>query len=178
MAVPRSGIPAPDPAPQDATVAALTAASLAVTGASTLGTVTATSVSAPHSGLTGVTADQHHAQSHGHTGADGSGTVAHSATTGRTANDHHNQAHVVTGADHTASGLTAGHVLRATGATTFAFGALADSDVPATIARDTEVTTAVSDHAALAPSLCGCPLLLSLPSLQPSASLQCPSANG
>lgn len=150
MAVPRSGIPAPDPAPQDAIVDDLTAATLTVTGASTLATVTATSVSAPHSGLTGVTADQHHAQSHGHTGADGSGTVAHSATTGQTANDHHSQAHVVTGADHTASGLTAGHVLRATGATTFAFGALADADVPATIARDTEVTTAISDHAALA----------------------------
>lgn len=150
MALPHSGIPAADPAPQDATVDDLTAATLTVTGASTLATVTATSVSAPHSGLTGVTADQHHAQSHGHTGADGSGTVAHSATTGLTANDHHNQAHVIDGADHTASGLTAGHVLRATGATTFAFGSLADADVPATIARDTEVATAVSDHVALA----------------------------
>jgi len=150
MALPRSGIPVADPAPQDATVDDLTAATLTVTGASTLAAVTATSVAAPHSGLTGVTADQHHAQSHGHTGADGSGTVAHSATTGKTANDHHNQVHAVDGADHTATGLTAGHVLRATGATTFAFGALADSDVPATIARDTEVATAVDDHAALA----------------------------
>jgi len=148
MAVPHSGIPSPDPAPQDATVDDLTAATLTVTGASTLDTVTATSVSAPHSGLTGVTADQHHTQSHGHTGADGSGTVAHSATTGQTANDHHAQSHVVTGADHTASGLTAGHVLRATGATTFAFGAIADEDVPATIARDTEVTSAVTTHEA------------------------------
>lgn len=150
MALPRSGIPVADPAPQDATVDDLTAATLTVTGASTLAAVTATSVAAPHSGLTGVTADQHHAQSHGHTGADGSGTVAHSATTGQTANDHHAQAHAVDGADHVASGLTPGHVLRATGATTFAFGALADSDVPATIARDAEVATAVSDHAALA----------------------------
>ena len=146
MAVPHSGLPAPDPVPQDATVDDLIAATLTVTGASTLAAVTATSVSAPHSGLTGVTADQHHTQSHGHTGADGSGTVAHSATTGQTANDHHAQSHVVTGADHTASGLTAGHVLRATGATTFAFGAIDDADVPATIARDTEVTSAVTTH--------------------------------
>jgi len=179
MALPHSGIPAADPAPQDATVDDLTAATLTVTGASTLAAVTATSIAAPHSGLTEVTADQHHAQlhghtgadgsgtvahsattgqtandhhaqSHGHTGADGSGTVAHSATTGLTANDHHNQAHVITGADHTASGLTAGHVLRATGATAFSFGAIADGDIPATIARDTEVTSAVSTHEAAA----------------------------
>ncbi len=40
---------------------------------------------------------------------------------------------------HTAAGLTSGHVLRATGATTFAFGALADADIPASIARDSEL---------------------------------------
>lgn len=59
-------------------------------------------------------------------------------------------AHVLVSATHTASGLTAGHVLRATAATTFGFGAIQDGDLPATIARDSEVTTAVSDHAASA----------------------------
>lgn len=57
-------------------------------------------------------------------------------------------AHTLTGASHTASGLTAGHVVRATGATTFAFGAIQDADLPATIARDSEVTSAVSAHEA------------------------------
>lgn len=48
--------------------------------------------------------DIHHAESHAHDGADGSGTVAHSDTTGKTANDHHAQAHDYNGADHTFSG--------------------------------------------------------------------------
>lgn len=52
-----------------------------------------------HADLGSVTADQHHAQSHSHNGADGSGTVAHSDTTGRTANDHHAQSHAHNGAD-------------------------------------------------------------------------------
>jgi hypothetical protein len=51
------------------------------------------------------------------------GQVAHSELTGIGANDHHNQQHALVGADHTASGLTTGHVLTATGATTFAFQA-------------------------------------------------------
>ena len=51
----------------------------------------------------------------------------------------HAQAHAVDGADHTASGLTAGHIMRATGATAFAFGALQDGDIPAAIARDSEL---------------------------------------
>lgn len=38
-----------------------------------------------HAGISG----SHHVQSHGHTGADSSGTVAHSDATGRTADDHH-----------------------------------------------------------------------------------------
>lgn len=54
-----------------------------------------------HADLGSVTSDQHHAKSHAHDGADGSGTVAHSATTGQTANDHHAQAHAIGGADHT-----------------------------------------------------------------------------
>lgn len=39
------------------------------------------------------------------------------------------------GADHTVSGLTAGHVLRATGATSAAFAAIQDADLPSTIVR-------------------------------------------
>ena len=76
--------------------------------------------------------------SHGH---------AHSATTGITADDHHNRDHTVTGSTHTASGLTSGHVLRASGATTFAFAAIQDGDLPSTIARDSEVTAAVAAQA-------------------------------
>lgn len=57
-------------------------------------------------------------------------------------------AHAIDGASHTAAGLTAGNVLRATGATTFAFAAIQDADLPASIARDSEVTTAVSNHEA------------------------------
>lgn len=85
-----------------------------------------------------------------HTFQMGTGTPVsdHDSLTGVSANDHHNQAHVVDGADHTASGLTSGHVMRATGATTFAFGALQDGDVPATIARDSEVAAAVTAHEA------------------------------
>lgn len=39
-------------------------------------------------------------------------------------------AHAIDGALHTAAGLTAGHVMRASAATTFAFGALQASDLP------------------------------------------------
>lgn len=52
-----------------------------------------------HGSLTGTTADDHHGQSHGHTGADGSGSVAHADATGQTADDHHAQSHG--DADHT-----------------------------------------------------------------------------
>jgi len=45
-------------------------------------------------------------------------------------NAHHSQAHGITSSDHTASGLTVGQVLRATGSTTFAFQALQESDLP------------------------------------------------
>jgi hypothetical protein len=48
-------------------------------------------------------------------------------------NVHHNQAHDIQGADHTASGLTAGQVLRATGATSFAFQAIQANDLPSGI---------------------------------------------
>lgn len=67
-------------------------------------------------------------------------TRAHSSLTGIGADDHHNQSHVLAttsglGADHTTSGLTAGYVLRASGATTAAFAAIQDADLPATIVR-------------------------------------------
>jgi hypothetical protein len=48
-------------------------------------------------------------------------------------------AHALVGATHTASGLTIGHVLRASSATTFGFAAIQDSDLPSTIARDSEL---------------------------------------
>lgn len=57
--------------------------------------------------------------------------------------------HDIEGAMHTAAGLTAGHVLRATSPTTFAFQAIQDGDIPSSIARDTEVTAAVAAHVAL-----------------------------
>ncbi len=46
------------------------------------------------------------------------------------------------GAEHRVAGLTAGQVLRATGATTAAFQVLADSDLPATIVRTSRTITA------------------------------------
>jgi hypothetical protein len=65
-----------------------------------------------HSDLDGVTADQHHPQSHSHASHMGIG-----------ADDHHNQSHVLDGADHAVSGLTPGHVLTALTADTFGFSA-------------------------------------------------------
>lgn len=50
--------------------------------------------------------------------------VDHDDLIGVSANDHHNQAHDIEGSDHTASGLTSGHALVATGATTFGFAAV------------------------------------------------------
>lgn len=55
-------------------------------------------------------------------------------TTGWWSQDRQVQAHDIVTA-HTASGLTPGHVLRATGATTFAFMALQASDLPAEAQR-------------------------------------------
>lgn len=62
-------------------------------------------------------------------------------------NDHHNQSHVLAntaglGSDHTTSGLSAGQVLRATGATTAAFQNIQDGDLPATIVRTSRTLTA------------------------------------
>jgi hypothetical protein len=55
-------------------------------------------------------------------------TRNHADLQGIGANDHHAQAHALVGADHTASGLTAGQVVRASGAATFAWQALPIGD--------------------------------------------------
>lgn len=52
-----------------------------------------------HISLTNVTSDQHHAKSHAHDGADGSGTVTHTDTTGQTTDDHHTALEVYDQAD-------------------------------------------------------------------------------
>lgn len=90
--------------------------------------------------------------------------LQHSDLGGVSANQHHNQSHVLAstsglGADHTVAGLTARQVLIATGASTALFRALEDADIPASIARDSEVTTAVSTHAADADAHHNWPLL-------------------
>jgi len=55
-------------------------------------------------------------------------TRNHADLQGVGANDHHAQVHALAGSDHTAGGLTAGQVVRATGATTFAWQALPIGD--------------------------------------------------
>jgi len=57
------------------------------------------------------------------------GGISHDSIADVSANDHHNQSHVLTGVDHTASGLTIGHIIRATGATTFAWAQLQHGDL-------------------------------------------------
>jgi len=124
-----------------------------------------------HSELGSIGANDHHAQSHVlvtqlalgpyHTitgGVSGYILKATGATTARLqllhselgsigANDHHSQSHVLAttaalGPDHTVSGLTAGQVLRATGATTAAFASIQDGDLPSTIVRTSRTITA------------------------------------
>jgi len=73
------------------------------------GAATAAFAQLAHADLGSVTADQHHAQSH---------VLAGTSSLG---------------ADHTVSGLTAGQVLIATGATTALFRALTDGDIPSAI---------------------------------------------
>jgi len=46
-----------------------------------------------HADLSGLTANDHHAQSHGHTGGDSSGTVSHANLTSVTADQHHARSH-------------------------------------------------------------------------------------
>ena len=63
-------------------------------------------------------ADAHHNEVHAHT---------HASLTSVSANQHHNQVHSISGSDHT--------------------GTLTDGQIPSTIARDSEVTSAISTHA-------------------------------
>lgn len=77
---------------------------------------------------------------HAHTGASSGGQIAHGSLTGVGANDHHAQSHVLAtnaglGADHTINGAAAGQVLRASSATAAAFAAIQDGDLPSTIVR-------------------------------------------
>jgi len=51
-------------------------------------------------------------------------TRQHAGLTDVTHSQHHNKTHALTGVTHTAAGLTIGHVIRATGADTFAWGFL------------------------------------------------------
>jgi hypothetical protein len=141
------------------------------------GATTAAFAQLQHSDLGGVGANDHHNQSHvlATTSALGPDHTVSGLTAGQVlkatgataarfiqllhselgsigANDHHNQSHVLAstsglGADHTVSGLTARQVLIATGSTTALFRALEDADIPASIARDSEVTSAISTHA-------------------------------
>lgn len=53
-----------------------------------------------HSGLSDVTADQHHARDHAIGGSTHTGQLAHSALSGIGSGDHHAQAHAIGGADH------------------------------------------------------------------------------
>ncbi|APU89191.1 putative carbohydrate-binding protein [Virus Rctr71] len=66
---------------------------------------------------------------HAHAGASSGGQIPHGNLSGIGANDHHNQQHALVGSDHTASGLTTGHVVRASGATTFAWAQLQHGDL-------------------------------------------------
>ena len=61
----------------------------------------------------------------------------------------HSQTHAIDGADHTAAGLTIGHHLRATSPTAFAFGAVLDGDLPASIARDSELPVGANPTATI-----------------------------
>lgn len=68
------------------------------------------------------------------------------------ANDHHSQSHVLAstsglGADHTVSGLTAGQVLRATGAATAAFASIQATDLPTGATLSVSSTNSGNSHA-------------------------------
>jgi len=78
-------------------------------------------------------------------------THAHSNLSGITADDHHNRSHALDStSDHSASGLTAGQVLRATGATTVAWQSRNHSDLAGVGADDhhnrSHAITSTSDH--------------------------------
>jgi hypothetical protein len=66
---------------------------------------------------------------------DGSDQVNVTGLSGVLANDQNPVAHDIQGEKHTAESLTIGHVLRATAPDDFAFAALEEADIPASIAR-------------------------------------------
>jgi hypothetical protein len=80
----------------------------------------------------------------------GGGGGSHDDLTGVSPDDHHAQAHALVGGDHTASGLTAGHVVRASGATTFGFAQLGHGDLSGLTTGDPHtqyLTKALADAA-------------------------------
>lgn len=81
-----------------------------------------------------------HAPQHQHDGPD---EINVTALQGVLAQPQDPQVHDIQGAKHNASGLTAGHVLRASAPTAFSFAALLDADIPATIARKTDITNLI-----------------------------------
>ncbi len=88
----------------------------------------------------------------GTSGVPGAGNKYVTDADARNTNSRTPTAHEVqsSGGFHTAAGLTIGHVMRASGAAAFSFAAIQDADLPSTIARDSEVTTAITTHEAAA----------------------------
>lgn len=101
------------------------------------------SIVIPHSITTGQTADDHHAKSHAHDGADGSGTVAHSDTTGQTTDDHHAQSHTI-GSHNDTSAIGAELDTLTDGSNSDALHVHTDASVTVTHASTTGQTT--DDH--------------------------------
>ena len=72
------------------------------------------------------------------------GGAGHGDLAGVTANQHHNQSHVLTGTDHTVSGLTTGHVLQALSPTTFGFATVSGLPGTVTVVDDETERLALS----------------------------------
>lgn len=102
---------------------------LKVTGLPSTFKINGTAVSAGVTGpnldtlVAGASSDAQSLHTHDNLSSSGH-SHAHSEITSVGVNDHHNQSHAIDGGDHTASGLTAGHVLTASGASAFGFAAL------------------------------------------------------
>jgi len=98
-------------------------------------------------GLSGLLADAQtpsaHATTHQNGGSD---QLSVAGLSGVLADDQPPQSHTLVGAKHTATGLTTGHVLRATGATTFAFAALQAADLPNHASRHASAGADAVDH--------------------------------
>lgn len=80
----------------------------------------------------------------------GSGASSHDDLDDVSPDDHHAQAHALVGGDHSASGLTTGHVVRASGATTFAWAQLGHGDLSGLTTGDPHtqyLTKAIADAA-------------------------------